>query len=113
GYYVRAHADLFYRRRENKCSATGLARQGRVGTTCLKNEERSARAPHDESWVCTTLRQPADRVGGVMLRTRGWIGVGLLSAFAVPAMAQSFRVQCPQTAITPPTAAANNAEPVY
>jgi Multicopper oxidase len=48
-----------------------------------------------------------------MFRTRDWIGVGLLSAFAVPAMAQSFRVQCPQSTITHPTAAANNAEPAY
>jgi FtsP/CotA-like multicopper oxidase with cupredoxin domain len=37
-----------------------------------------------------------------MFRTRGWIAVGLLSAFAVPAMAQSFRVQCPLSTITHP-----------
>jgi Multicopper oxidase len=48
-----------------------------------------------------------------MSRTREWIGVGLLSAFAVPAMAQSFRVQCPDHTITHPTAANNNAEPAY
>src|SRR5437016_10142966 len=52
-------------------------------------------------------------VGGVMFNTRGWIALGLLSAFAVPAMAQSFRVQCPTSTITHPTAAANNSEPAY
>jgi FtsP/CotA-like multicopper oxidase with cupredoxin domain len=35
-----------------------------------------------------------------MFNTRGWISLGLLSAFAVPAMAQSFRVQCPTTTPT-------------
>ena len=30
-----------------------------------------------------------------MFNTRGWIALGLLSAFALPVMAQSFRVQCP------------------
>jgi hypothetical protein len=47
-----------------------------------------------------------------MFRTRGWIGLGLLSAFAVPAMAQSFRVQCPDSTITH-TAAHNDFEPAY
>jgi hypothetical protein len=49
-----------------------------------------------------------------MFRTRGWIGVGLLSAFVVPAMAQSFRVQCPTSTITHPSRLTNvNVEPVY
>src|SRR5947208_4143729 len=52
-------------------------------------------------------------VGGVMFNTRGWIALGLLSAFAVPAMAQSFRVQCPTSTITHPVAANNNSEPAY
>src|SRR5881398_1709295 len=52
-------------------------------------------------------------VGGVMFYTRGWIALGLLSAFAVPAMAQSFRVQCPTSTITHPVAANNDSEPAY
>src|SRR2546421_8411707 len=53
-------------------------------------------------------------VGGVMFNTRGWIALGLLSAFAVPAMAQSFRVQCPTSTITHPAALHdNNSEPAY
>jgi hypothetical protein len=48
-----------------------------------------------------------------MFNTRGWIALGLLSAFALPAMAQSFRVQCPTSTITHPVAANNNSEPVY
>ena len=46
-----------------------------------------------------------------MFNTRGWIALGLLSAFALPAMAQSFRVQCPTSTITHPNAANNNSEP--
>src|SRR5438046_1069121 len=53
-------------------------------------------------------------VGGVMFSTRGWIALGLLGAFAVPAMAQSFRVQCPSSTIThPSTLHDNNSEPAY
>jgi hypothetical protein len=49
-----------------------------------------------------------------MFSTRGWIALGLLSAFAVPAMAQSFRVQCPTSTITHPSALHdNNSEPAY
>ncbi len=47
-----------------------------------------------------------------MFNTRGWIALGLLSAFAVPAMAQSFRVQCPTSTVTHP-GANNNSEPAY
>jgi len=47
-----------------------------------------------------------------MFNTRGWIALGLLSVFAVPAMAQSFRVQCPTSTLTHPSAN-NNAEPAY
>ena len=49
-----------------------------------------------------------------MFNTRGWIALGLLSAFAVPAMAQSFRVQCPASTITHPSALHDNSsEPAY
>jgi len=49
-----------------------------------------------------------------MFNTRGWIALGLLSAFAVPAMAQSFRVQCPTSTITHPSALRDNSsEPAY
>src|SRR6266853_5582188 len=37
----------------------------------------------------------------------------LLALMALPAGAQSFRVQCPTSTITHPTAANNNAEPAY
>src|SRR5919108_507060 len=61
----------------------------------------------------TALRRRADLVGGVMFNTRGWILLALLSVCALPAMAQSFRVQCPTSTITHPSAAANNSEPAY
>ncbi len=48
-----------------------------------------------------------------MFNTRGWIALGLLSAFALPAMAQSFRVQCPTNTVTHPNPANNNLEPAY
>src|SRR6266699_2938831 len=49
-----------------------------------------------------------------MFKTRGWIALGLLGAFAVPAMAQQFRVQCPISTITHPSALHdNNSEPAY
>src|ERR1700686_3286997 len=51
-----------------------------------------------------------------MFNTRGWISLGLLSVIAVPAMAQSFRVQCPTSTITHPDAAntgINSSEPAY
>jgi FtsP/CotA-like multicopper oxidase with cupredoxin domain len=48
-----------------------------------------------------------------MFKTRCWIALGLLSAFALPAMAQSFRVQCPSSTITHPVANNNNSEPAY
>ena len=47
-----------------------------------------------------------------MFNTRGWIALGLLSAFAVPAMTQSFRVQCPTSTVTHP-GANNDSEPAY
>jgi len=46
------------------------------------------------------------------LITRGSPAV-LLVLFALPAAAQSFRVQCPPSTITHPNAANNNAEPAY
>jgi FtsP/CotA-like multicopper oxidase with cupredoxin domain len=49
-----------------------------------------------------------------MFKTRGWIALGLLCAFALPAMAQSFRVQCPTSTITHPSDLTNtSAEPPY
>jgi FtsP/CotA-like multicopper oxidase with cupredoxin domain len=48
-----------------------------------------------------------------MSNTRCWIVLGALSAFAAPALAQSFRVQCPPSTITHPDATKNNAEPAY
>jgi len=49
-----------------------------------------------------------------MFNTRGWIALGLLSAFAVPAMGQSFRVQCPTNTVTHPSNLHdNNSEPAY
>jgi hypothetical protein len=48
-----------------------------------------------------------------MFKTRCWIALGLLSAFAVPAMAQSFRVQCPTSTVTHPVAANNDSEAAY
>jgi hypothetical protein len=79
----------------------------------IKKRKRACCALHSYSWVFTALRLTASLVGGVMLNTRGWIALGLLSAFALPAMAQSFRVQCPTSTITHPIAANNNAEPPY
>src|ERR1700692_1328715 len=37
----------------------------------------------------------------------------LLALLSLPAAAQSFRVQCPTSTITHPTAASNNSEPAY
>ena len=48
-----------------------------------------------------------------MFNTRGWIALGLLSALALPAMGQSFRVQCPTNTVTHPNPANNNLEPAY
>ena len=49
-----------------------------------------------------------------MSNSRSWLLVGLLGTFALPAMAQSFRVQCPTSTITHPSALHdNNSEPAY
>ena len=49
-----------------------------------------------------------------MFKTRCWIALGLLCTFALPAMAQSFRVQCPDNTITHPSLLNdNNTEPTY
>src|SRR5439155_5521 len=81
--------------------------------TCTQNEQRATHALHSHSRVFTALRLAADLVGGVMFNTRGWIALGLLSTFALPAMAQSFRVQCPTSTVTHPNPANNNSEPTY
>jgi FtsP/CotA-like multicopper oxidase with cupredoxin domain len=41
------------------------------------------------------------------------VGLALIGVAALPAAAQSFRVQCPTSTITHPTASNNNAEPAY
>src|ERR1700739_648825 len=61
-------------------------------------------------WTCAA---PAGLVGVIMSNARCWIVLGALSAFAAPALAQSFRVQCPPSTITHPDASQHNAEPVY
>ncbi len=48
-----------------------------------------------------------------MSNTRCWLALGLLSLCAAPAMAQSFRVQCPTSTITHPDPTATSAEPAY
>ncbi len=48
-----------------------------------------------------------------MFSTRYWVSLALLSAVAAPAMAQSFRVQCPASTITHPNVNANSSEPAY
>src|SRR6516162_7978642 len=55
----------------------------------------------------------ARRGGGPMFRTRASIALAVLSLCALPAMAQSFRVQCPPSTITHPVAANNNAQRAY
>ena len=40
-------------------------------------------------------------------------GIAVLALLALPGFAQSFRVQCPTSTITHPTAASNNSEPTY
>ena len=77
----------------------------------LHTESKGGRHTPLTAWLLTELRRPAGLVGGVMLNTRCWIALALLSAFAAPAMAQSFRVQCPTNTITHPSAP--DAEPPY
>jgi hypothetical protein len=48
-----------------------------------------------------------------MFSTRSWLALGFLSAFALPALGQSFRVQCPTSTLTHPVPASNNSEPAY
>ena len=86
---------------------------------CIHNDKRAGHAPY--SPVFNASVAPADLVGGVMTNTRCWILLGLASTFAVPALAQSFRVQCPESTITHPVSSAqgstlpanNNSEPAY
>jgi hypothetical protein len=46
-------------------------------------------------------------------KTRGLLALLVLGAAALPAMGQSFRVQCPTSTITHPIAGLNNSEPAY
>ena len=46
-------------------------------------------------------------------RNAGSAALVVMLAMAVPCMSQSFRVQCPTSTITHPTAANNNSEPAY
>src|SRR6202051_1765114 len=65
--------------------------------------------------VTSADRAPAEIEGGRMARIcdyRNGIVVLLLSLAALPAMAQSFRVQCPTSTITHPSTN-NNVEPAY
>src|SRR5215472_7630645 len=58
----------------------------------------------------------ARRGGGPMSRTRASIALAVLSLCALPAMAQSFRVQCPTSTITHPdpnNRGVNSTEPPY
>jgi FtsP/CotA-like multicopper oxidase with cupredoxin domain len=48
-----------------------------------------------------------------MSNTRCWLALGVLSLCAAPAMAQSFRVQCPTSTITHPDPTATSAEAAY
>jgi FtsP/CotA-like multicopper oxidase with cupredoxin domain len=51
-----------------------------------------------------------------MFNSRCWLALGLLTLLASPAMAQSFRVQCPTSTITHPDpngTGVNNSEPAY
>jgi hypothetical protein len=48
-----------------------------------------------------------------MSNTRCWLALALFSLCAAPAMAQSFRVQCPTSTITHPNATANNSVNPY
>ena len=47
-----------------------------------------------------------------MVNTRCWLALGLLTLCASPALAQSFRVQCPPSTITHPDPNANST-PTY
>jgi FtsP/CotA-like multicopper oxidase with cupredoxin domain len=61
-------------------------------------------------------RSAVDHDGGHMLSTpliRCGLALLLLCGFALPAAAQSFRVQCPTSTITHPNASNNNSEPSY
>src|ERR1700687_1581190 len=75
---------------------------------------RARTHPFAQTATTQTTFQP---VGGVSMVTnksfRLWLVVLLGSLASVTVSAQSFRVQCPTSTITHPTAANNNAEPAY
>jgi Multicopper oxidase len=77
----------------------------------LQTEPKSGRQTPLTSWVLTELRRPAELVGGVMRYTRCWVALAVLSIVALPALGQSFRVQCPTSTITHPSAP--DTEPAY
>src|SRR5215469_369222 len=60
------------------------------------------RAPPAPFSDCVQRARRARRGGGPMSRTRASIALAVLSLCALPAMAQSFRVQCPSSTITHP-----------
>src|SRR6266567_6163231 len=63
-----------------------------------------------------TVEATRQRRGGVKRMSRRIVGtlvLALTGFAALPAIAQSFRVQCPTSTITHPTASANNSEPAY
>src|SRR5215470_11076359 len=64
--------------------------------------------------ACSDSRPWRARMGKRSLQTlRRASGIAVLALVALPAFAQSFRVQCPTSTITHPTAANNNSEPTY
>src|SRR5262250_78174 len=64
--------------------------------------------------ACSDSRPWRARMGKRSLQTlRRASGIAVLALLALPAFAQSFRVQCPTSTITHPTSANNNSEPSY
>jgi hypothetical protein len=94
-------------------------RKKRVGSALVDATEKVLGS---QLQVTSAGRAPADIEGGRMARTCDYRGilVLLLSVAAMPAMSQSFRVQCPYSTITHPAAAptaalpnTNSQEPAY
>src|SRR5579863_2072215 len=85
-------------------------RRQRVERT-LSATERHAGLTRPQLSSVQRRAAPRGLVGGAMLNTRSWLALVLLSAFALPAMGQSFRVQCPTSTITHPSAP--DTEPAY
>jgi hypothetical protein len=68
------------------------------------------------AWLASSNQAAAEKEGSMASRKVGtlWFLVALASVAALPANAQSFRVQCPPSTITHPSALHdNNSEPAY